>query len=147
MVAALTFPGVPVVATSHGFASWQNAAPPQFPRLRRYIAVDGACADRLRLECAIPEDRIALHLNFVDLRRFPLRTPLPARPARGVVFSNEQAYPHIAVIESVCRQRGITLEFLGGRDHQTDDPGAALQDRKSTRLTPVTLESRMPSSA
>ena len=127
MAAALTFPGTPVVATCHGFVSWQNAAPPLFPRLRRYIAVDGACADRLRLECAIPDARISLELNFVDLRRFPLREPLPARPARAAVFANEQQHPHIDVIVAACRTRGIAVEFIGGRGHQTDDPGAALQ--------------------
>ena len=127
MVAALTFPATPVVATCHGFASWQNAAPPQFPRLRRYIAVDGACADRLILECAVPEPSLSLQLNFVDLRRFPLRAPLPEKPLRAVVFSNEQRYPHVDLIAAVCQARGVVLEFLGGREHQTDDPGAALQ--------------------
>src|SRR5438132_12739991 len=87
MMALLRFPAVPAVYFCHGWAPWVEA-PPHFPRIRRYVAVDQTCRDRLVCEHAIPEDRVRVLLNFVDLQRFKPRRPLPARPTRALFFSN-----------------------------------------------------------
>ena len=87
MTALLHFPGTPAFYVCHGSTPWEEAAP-RFPRILGYVAVDHACLDRLVLEDGIPEDRIRVLLNFVDLQRFKQRPALPERPQRALIFSN-----------------------------------------------------------
>ena len=113
MTALLRFPGVPAIYFCHGWLPWEEM-PPRFPRILRYIAVDHPCRDRLVCEHAIPEDRLRVLLNFVDLERFKPRGALPARPARALVFSNsasEQTYMQAA--REACQQAGIALDVIG----------------------------------
>src|SRR5438876_1119542 len=79
MTALLRFPGVPAISFCHGWLPWEEI-PPRFPRILRYIAVDRVCLDRLTLEHGISSAHTQLLLNFVDLKRFKGRSPLPARP-------------------------------------------------------------------
>jgi hypothetical protein len=115
MTAALRFPAAPVVAVCHGWLPPQEA-PVRFPSIRRYLAVDAPTRDRLVLECGIEPSRVEVLPNFVDLRRFPPRGPLPERPRRALVLSNladEDGY--LAVIRDVCRQAGIEVDAHGLR--------------------------------
>jgi hypothetical protein len=113
MTALLHFPGVPAVFFSHDFLAWHDAAP-QFPRILRYVAVDDANHDRLAFEHGIPADRIQVLLNAVDLARFPPRPPLPARPARALVFSNYASdRTHLGAVREACRRAGVTLDVVG----------------------------------
>ena len=54
MTALLRFPGVPAVFFVHDWHS-QHDIPPIFPRIFRYVAIDGTRRDRLLLENGIPE--------------------------------------------------------------------------------------------
>jgi hypothetical protein len=113
MTALLRFPGVPAIYFCHGWLPWEEM-PPRFPRILRYIAVDHTCRDRLVCEHAIPEDRLRVLLNFVDLERFKPRGALPAHPARALVFSNsasEQTYMQAA--REACQRAGIALDVIG----------------------------------
>jgi hypothetical protein len=113
MTALLRFPTVPAVYFCHGWIPWQEA-PPKFPRILRYVAVDYTCRDRLLLEHGIPDDRVSVLLNFVDLERFNPRLPLPARPRRGLVFSNQiRQSPLLAALRESCDRQGIELETIG----------------------------------
>ena len=111
MTALLQFPGVPAVFYCHGWLPWEEA-PPLFPRVRRYVAVDEVCRDRLTCQHGIPAGQISLLLNFVDLDRFRPRPPLPARPARALLFCNENG-PHVAVVRAACERAGIALDVMG----------------------------------
>jgi hypothetical protein len=113
MTALLRFPNVPAVYFCHGWIPWQEA-PPKFPRILRYVAVDYTCRDRLLLEHGIPDDRVSVLLNFVDLERFSPRLPLPARPRRGLVFSNQiRESPLLAALRESCDRQAIELETIG----------------------------------
>lgn len=115
MTALLHFPGVPAIYLCHGWLPWLES-PPLFPRILRYVAVDTPCRDRLLLEHGIPESRIRLLLNFVDLRRFKPRGPLPVGPQRALVFSNtasEVNYVH--AVRQACARAGLTLDVVGLR--------------------------------
>lgn len=113
MTALLQFPGVPAVYICHDWYH-SNAFAPKFPRILRYAAVDSSCHDRLTLESGIPEDRVRLLLNSVDLERFKPRRPLPERPKRALVFSNyAKENEHIKALRETCASRGISLEILG----------------------------------
>ena len=113
MMALLHFPSTPAIYFCHGWLPWEEA-PPRFPRILRYVAVDYTCRDRLVLENAIPEERVKVLLNFVDLERFKPRSPLPSRPERALIFSNNaNEQTHIRAVRDACERAGIALDVMG----------------------------------
>lgn len=114
LAALLAFPGVPAVALCHSWIGWSDA-PVLFPRVLRYLAVDDTCRDRLRFEHGIPDERIHVVLNSVDLTRFRPRPPLPPRPKRALVFSNAAGpgQAHLPAIQKACAGAGIEVETVG----------------------------------
>jgi len=112
MMALLRFPDTPAVQYCHGWIPWEEA-PVRFPRILRYVAVDNTCRDRLVFENSISDDRVKLLLNFVDLRRFKPRGPLPSRPARALLFSNNAHEQISAKVREACERTGIALDVIG----------------------------------
>lgn len=129
MAAMLRFPAVAAIYVCHGWLPWQEA-PPKFPSLVRYVAVDALRRDRLVLEHGIPEARVEIVPNFVDLDRFRPRPPLPAKPRRALLLSNQASAETFApVVESACRSRGIALSVAGFACGQaTERPEELLPD-------------------
>lgn len=115
MTAMLAFPESPAVFLCHGWAPWEEA-PPLFPSIRRYVAVDELCRERLLTTGAIPEARVEVLHNFVDLERFPLRAPLPEQPQSALIFSNYAGDgPMLAAIRAACARAGIgRVDVVGG---------------------------------
>jgi hypothetical protein len=114
MTALLHFQGVPAVFVSHGWAPWEEA-PPRFPRIRRYVAVDYTTRERLVSEAGIPPEQVEVVLNFVDLDRFQPRGPLPAVPRRALVFSNQASEAtYLPVVREACSRLGLELDVAGG---------------------------------
>jgi hypothetical protein len=129
MTALLRFPGVPAISVCHGWLPWQEA-PPRFPRIHAWVAVDEVCRDRLVYEHGIPPERTRLLLNFVDLRRFPARDapPLP-RPRRALVFSytaSEDTW--VPVVRAACARAGVeVVDVVGyGAGNPTPSPETLL---------------------
>ena len=115
MKALLRFPRVPAVFVCHDARSWHDS-PPRAPSIFQYVAVDLDCRNRLSLMRGIPEDRIRLLLNFVDLKRFAPRGPLPPYPARALVFSNYASkHTHLGAVREACARAGIALDVIGAR--------------------------------
>jgi Glycosyltransferase Family 4 len=114
LTALLQFPGVPAVFFCHGWLAWE-AAPPRFPRLLRYVAIDSLCRDRMLIEHGIPENRIQVLLNFVDLDRFKPRGRLPRFPQRALLFSNYANDSSTSELHEACNRRGIVLDKIGLR--------------------------------
>jgi len=113
MAALLQFPSVPAIYVSHDFLAWHDA-PPAFPRILRYIAVDDTNRDRLASEAGVPPERIGVVLNAVDLTRFQPRPPLPTRPERALLFSNyAHERTHAEVVREACRRVGLSLDVVG----------------------------------
>ena len=113
LIAALHFPGVPIVHFCHGWLPWEEE-PLRHPSIVRYVAVDDTCADRLTRESGIPPERVDRLLNFVDLRRFVPRSPLPPRPRTALVLSNAATGDGFAaVIRQACQAANIELEIAG----------------------------------
>ncbi|HET7434796.1 MAG TPA: glycosyltransferase [Thermoanaerobaculia bacterium] len=113
LTALLHFGGVPAIFVTHG---WRGsiALAPRFPRVRRYIAVDHTCADRLLLREGIPADRVTVLLNAVDTTRFAQRAALPAKPRRAIVFGNNaHELSFVPAIEEACRREGIAVDVIG----------------------------------
>jgi hypothetical protein len=113
LIAVLAFPGVPAVNFCHGWVPWEEM-PLHHPAVRRYVAVDEVCVDRLVRQEGIPSARVELLLNFVDLERFHMRPPLPIRPSRAVVLSNAATSGGYArAIRAACQAAGIAVDVVG----------------------------------
>ena len=126
MMALLHFPGVPAISVCHSAGSWLEV-PPDFPRVRRYVAVDRACRDWL-IAHQVPEEKLTLLYNFVDLRRFrPRSTSLPPQPQRALLFSNyATAQTHLPAVREACRRAGLHLDIIGDGYHAAVDAPEAL---------------------
>lgn len=113
MSALLRFPNAPAVFFCHGWFPWEET-PPKHPRIRRYVAVDETCVDRLIAESGIPEEQVSVILNSVDLEEFLPRPALPDKPARALVFSNgAKDTTHLGAVREACLRRGLTLDVIG----------------------------------
>ena len=114
MAALLRFPGVPALFVCHDPSAWHDA-PPRHPRIRRYLAVDEACRDRLVLGHGIAESLVQVVPNAVDLERFRSRSPLPTRPRRALLFCNYSDTQHADAVRRVCARAGIECDAVGVR--------------------------------
>src|SRR6185369_7526154 len=113
ITALLHFETVPSVFFCHSWTDWISA-PPSHPRILAYVAVDETCRDRLVLENAIPQDRVHVRLHAADLERFTPRAPLPEKPVRALVFSNNaNHWTHLNAVREECERAGIKLEVIG----------------------------------
>jgi hypothetical protein len=113
MTALLRFPGVPAVFVCHSRDFWFDG-PPSFPRIRRHVAVDDDCRERLAVADGVREDQIRVILNAVDLERFRPRPPLPSRPRRALVFSHYAAeHTHLPAVREACARAGLELDVRG----------------------------------
>ena len=123
VLALVHFRDVPAIFVCHDRLSWHDM-PPRLNAVRRYVAVDRNCLERLVLEAGIPEEHTRVILNSVDLQRFTRRKPLPDRPARALVFSNYATENEdIETIRRTCTKAGITLTVAGsGAGTQTSRP-------------------------
>ena len=129
ITALLHFETVPSVFFCHSWTDWISA-PPSHPRILAYVAVDETCRDRLVLENAIPEDRVHVILHAADLERFTPREPLPEKPARAVVFSNNaNQWTHLNAVREACKRAGIELDVIGaGVNASTLNPESLLSN-------------------
>jgi hypothetical protein len=125
--ALLHFPGVPAVFFCHSWTDWVSS-PPSHPRVLAYVAVDDTCRDRLLCEHGVPEERLRVILHAADLERFKPRGPLPARPRRALVFSNNaNRWSHLAAVREACSRAGVELDVVGaGVNAQTSRPESLL---------------------
>lgn len=125
--ALLHFPCVPSVFFCHSWTDWVSA-PPAHPRVLAYVAVDDTCRDRLVCEHGLAEERVRVLLHAADLARFRPRAPLPARPRRALVFSNNaNRWTHLGAVREACDRAGIELDVVGaGVNTQTARPETLL---------------------
>jgi hypothetical protein len=109
LMALVAFPDVPAVFTCHS-ATMEVEAPRLHPQIRRYVAVDDFCR-ALCVKRDIPDDRLSVILNAVDLERFKERPPLPPKPKAALMLTKtlEQQNP----VRAVCATAGLTLDELG----------------------------------
>jgi hypothetical protein len=116
LAALLAFPSVPAVQVCHSWLGWPDW-PVVAPRVVRHVAVDHTCRDRLVFEHGLPEERVHVRLNAVDLAQYRPRAPLPARPARALIFSNAAGgrSPFADAIRAACGAAGIAVDVAGAR--------------------------------
>ena len=117
--ALLHFSSAPAVLVCHS-ARAPIDEPFYFPRIRRYVAVDELCRQRLLQAPGIPPARVEVIANAVDLERFQPRPPLPERPRRALVFSNYTR--HLPAVALACRRVGLEFDIAGLAGQPTARP-------------------------
>ncbi len=122
------FPDVPVVWVCHDRVQYEDI-PPMLPAVRRYVAVDLNCRERLVAEHGIDATRVELVHNAVDVERFRLRAERMGPPRRALVFSNQARHGGwLDLVQIACDERGIALDVVGaGVDTSTTRPEELLQ--------------------
>lgn len=122
--AAAAFPDVAQVFMCHDARTW-HSAPPPLSIIRRWLAADEACEDRIRLEAGVRVSAVTRLLNAVDLEKFTQRSPLPDRPQRALLLAkNDQ---HRKQVKQACASSGLSLDMLGrGAGDVVDDLHARL---------------------
>jgi len=129
MTAISRFPGVPVVYFCHGWLPWQEI-PPVHPSIRRYVAVDDLCAERLLTTYGVDPSCVETIYNGVDVDRFVARPALPDKPKSALIFSNyatTDGYPE--VIRAACHRFGIERVDIAGMwsGQSADEPEKLLR--------------------
>ncbi len=117
LMALVAFPDVPAVFTCHS-ATLEVEAPRLHPQIRRYVAVDDFCR-ALCVKRGIPEDRLSVILNAVDLGRFEARPPLPHRPKAALMLT--KTLEQQALVRAACAKAGLTLDELGPATGEVSD--------------------------
>ena len=114
LIALRRWPTVPAIYVCHDHTSPYDRAPIH-SSVHRYFGVSLVCVERL-LSDGVPEGRPGLLLNFVDTTRFTPRDPLPGRPRRALVFSN-QAHEgsYLPAVAQACHEAGLELDVVGAR--------------------------------
>jgi hypothetical protein len=113
MTAALRFRDRPAIYVCHGWLPWEER-PPLFPTIRRYVAVDDLCRERLLTTEGVDAAKVTTIYNFADMQRFSERPPLPDRPKSALIFSNYAPLVHDE-IRAACQSVGIErVDLVGG---------------------------------
>lgn len=126
-LAILHFPGIPAIFVCHDRNAWHDT-PPLHPQIRRYVAVDHNCLERLRDEAGLPESSLLVIPNAVDLAGMLPPRVLPTRPRRALVFSNYVG-PGKALdaVFAACAKHGVAIDVVGAAmGAQAKDTGRLL---------------------
>ncbi|HEU4598536.1 MAG TPA: hypothetical protein VFS26_02200 [Solirubrobacterales bacterium] len=101
--------------------------PPQLEGLVSAVVVlSDRVADRLRA-LAVPPRVVRLR-QPIDTERFVPGAPLPERPRRALLLSNNPVGDRLAMLESACAETGVELARVGGDAGQAGDPRSQLVD-------------------
>src|SRR5947207_4065392 len=104
------YPHCPVIWMCHDSRNWWDQPPTA--RIHRYVAIDRTRRDYLTRVMVVPDDRVDVLYNAVDLGRIPLRpSALPARPRRALAYTKTRG--QIGVLRAACERAGMALATMG----------------------------------
>ena len=112
MAATSHFPTTPAIFVGHDATAWHDT-PPRLPQIRLYVAVDFGVRERFTKWNGIPEDKVCVVPNGIDLSSFRSRPSLPRRPRRALQLSSYSGPREQAEIKAACGARGIQLDSVG----------------------------------
>jgi hypothetical protein len=117
LMAMAAFPDVPAVFSCHS-ATLEVEAPRPHPQIRQFVAVDDLCF-ALCAKREIPEERLSVILNAVDLTRFMARPPLPPKPKAALMLT--KTWEQQSLVRAACARAGLTLDELGPATRKMTD--------------------------
>ena len=107
------FPDIPIIYFLHDRTHLVDS-PPKYHRIVKYIAVDYNCLDRLLIDHRIEKEKTDVLFNWVDTKRFKIRSEINEKPLKAVVFSNyASSDSHFKNIQEACATMGIELDGIG----------------------------------
>ena len=109
LTAMIRFAETPVVYVMHDWSSPFDR-PPLLARIRKYVAVEKTCFDRLTLKVGCPAERATILQPTVDTKKFWKRKPLPDLPKQGLFYSDDLDQGPLADLQAACDQHGIALD-------------------------------------
>jgi hypothetical protein len=105
--------------------SFDPQSPPQLPgTVDLLVALNDRVEQRLR-SFAAGQEVVRLR-QPIDTERFHAAGPLPERPRRALLLSNNIIADREAMLEEACERVGMELVRAGGAGRQTTDPRQAL---------------------
>ncbi len=118
------YPEAPQVFVAHS-ESLDLQLPPQLEGLvSTVVALNDRVAERLRA-LAVPAP-VARLRQPIDTERFVPGAPLPERPRRALLLSNNAVADRLAMLETACAAAGLELIRVGGEAGKTSDPRSRL---------------------
>jgi hypothetical protein len=105
------FPDVPAISICHDATVWFSE-PIDLPSIRRHVAVDFACRDRIANRFPHLSGRIEILHNAVDLDAFQPRAPLPDQPKRALILAKHSS-SYLDAVRAACAQLGLELSIAG----------------------------------
>ena len=91
--------------------------------------MDQPCFDKLVCEYGVPEERVQILPQFVDLARFQSRPALPATPSRAVILCNYTTdNEHLAAVREAAALSGVTLDALAEAWTHSAEPEKLLRE-------------------
>ena len=105
----IRFTETPVVYVMHDWSSPFDR-PPLLARIRKYIAVEKTCFDRLTIKIGCPAERSTILQPSVDTEKFWKRQPLPDQPQRALFYSDDLDQSQLVDLQAACDQHGIDLD-------------------------------------
>lgn len=117
-------PGLRQVFVAHS-ESFDLQLPPQLEGMvAAAVVLNDRVLARLRaLALPIPVLRLR---QPIDIERFVPAAPLPERPRRALLLSNNPVADRMRMLEAACEELGLELVRVGGEAGQSSDPRAAL---------------------
>jgi hypothetical protein len=103
-------PGVPAISVCHDSRIWFSE-PVDLPSIRLHAAVDLACRDKIAGRLPNVGGPIEILRNAVDLDRFVVRPPLPARPRRALILAKHENC--LDAVREACSRHGVDLDTAG----------------------------------
>jgi hypothetical protein len=108
--AVARFPDVPAISVCHDATVWFNE-PIDLPSIRRHIAVDLLSRDKIASRLPHLAAPIEILHNAVDLDRFTVRAPLPARPHRALILAKQSSF--LDAVRTACSRRDVEVDAVG----------------------------------
>jgi hypothetical protein len=113
------FPAAPAISICHDAFTWHNE-PVDLPSIRRHVAVDFACRERIASRFPRLAEQVEILHNAVDLDAFQPRASLPERPKRALILLKSPRY--LNAVREACAQRGLELSIIGpAAGNEVDD--------------------------
>jgi hypothetical protein len=111
MMALSRFIDTPAIWVNHGRGAWFDV-PPKLSGISRYVAVDAIRRDLLTKVAGVPDDKVEILTNAVDLSRFRQRSSaLPAVPKRLLLFAKTAGV--LPTVEVSGRALGMEVDAIG----------------------------------
>jgi enterobactin synthetase component F len=133
-VAMIRFSRTPALFVCHDSAQSFDA-PLVADRIGAYVAIDGACVERLVVAGA-DEERIAAIPQPIDPSRFPLRERWNERPTSALAIVTAD-FPHLDRVREACRLEDVALEIVECDEAPGPDRSSALYAAADIVLAPL----------